>query len=460
MSAINKSLAAVVANLKAKYPYMSMGTDEIDSEIEDSVSTGCIPLDVILSSPSNPNGGIPMGRLVEVFGGESEGKTTLSESIVAANCRKGGYSLLVLSEGSIDKNRLQAQGVDLSRVITLEVTSIEEGFTGISDIIAARDEEMKKVPFFVIWDTISQCGTSTGSGGMTEIPRIMHQMKRKYSGAFSRSGIGFLVVNQVFDTFDQYHPTQSASGGRAIRFWASLRLELKRVGWLDGKTGREGIWVNVNIFKSKICVPFRSVRVPIKFISGIDNDLAMWYFLKEVHKKIFRTAGPWHKYTTPMGDERNFHFEDFPDIMELGPEAFVPQGYAYGKIEIVEKRPCFVPFDKSKTLKLAEPAPVVVVAVPPNNGSPAVAVAPAEEKRVSLADIVKKYKDKMVLATFEKQPTVDPKEGELMVVKDIKDPFPSMREYVTKECWNCKNWSDIPAEAAGQASPEAAVATE
>lgn len=315
MSKIKQSLAKLALDLSKKEKTFSLGTETILCDIKDSVSTGCTPLDINLSSPSNPKGGLPYGRVIEIYGGESEGKTTLTESIAAQNCKKGGINLFLLCEGSIDKKRLALQGVDLEQTVTRETESIEDGFRSIEEFVLGRDDILKSVPLAVFWDTISQCHPETGNGGMGEIPRTMHEMKRKYTGLFSKSNLLMVFISQVMDSIGGWGGSSSASGGRAIRYWSSVRLELKRKGWIDGKSGRDGIMVGVNLFKSKICLPHRSATVPIKFATGVDDDLAMWHYLKEDQKKVFWTAGPWHKMTTPDGKERSFHFEDLPEIM-------------------------------------------------------------------------------------------------------------------------------------------------
>lgn len=424
------AVAALAAKLKEKDPFFALGTDVISSELTSSVSTGCLPLDVILSSPSNPKGGIPYGRVIEIFGGESEGKTTLAESIVAQHCKGPGLAELILAEGSIDKKRIVAQGVDLELIITKEVHTLEEGFQSIETVLNGRDSVVKTIPFMAVFDTISQCDVSSGTGGMTDIPRVMHHMKRQYTSLFSRSGMCMIFISQIMDSIGGHGGSGSQSGGRALKFWASLRLELKRIGWIDGPGGREGIWVKVNLFKSKICVPWRSVNVAINFKRGVDNDLSMWNFLKDrpvkfsddpnaPAKPIFWVDGSWNKFLSPMGTESSFHFEEFPEIMNRKSEAWVPANHLYGTFQ-----------------------PPVESAIPPN------AQPLLFNSTSGIYEFLKKdgvpigapISEDLLKRTTPFLINVEVSRKKITNYIGFREPYMPMRDWVVLNCWRLKDW--------------------
>jgi len=333
---MKKLLEKLVQSVNKNFPGVaSLGTDVIYADIIDSVSTGCTPLDCALIGSANPKGGLPYGRMIEIFGDSSEGKSTLAESVLAQNSKKGGIGILLLTEGCIDKKRLEKLGVDLSSLVTLEVSTIEDGFDSAALLVKQikgftleeknRDsalEKLKDLPIVIVWDSISQCTTrasfksddpSRWSGGMADVARAIREKLRVHSSTFSRGRVCFIFVSQTIKQLGMWGGS-TTPGGSGIKFASSIRMEISRTDWIDGKSGREGIISEVNIVKSKVSVPFRKVIVPIRFETGIDNDLSLWYALKDTG--IFKSSGGWNYVTLPDGTTKNFRWADYYKILD------------------------------------------------------------------------------------------------------------------------------------------------
>lgn len=270
-----------------------LGKEKAYCLINDWITTTCVPLDCLLW------GGIPRKRITEIFGHNSEGKSSLLERLFLGNQLAGGYNALILSEGSIDPERMQRQGVDLNSMLLSEIGSFEEGVYLIGEIFnkIERDEFLKGIPVLIGWDTISnseeESKRKTGNPyaeGMASKARNIRAALRHITPQLGRLNVTMVFISQTHATLgDMFGPGFSTDGGGGIKFNASLRLWIKRTAIIKPESKDEvlpydkiGIWSSCRIEKSKCGPPpFRSVEFPIRSFSGIDNDLAMYEYVKD-----------------------------------------------------------------------------------------------------------------------------------------------------------------------------------
>lgn len=301
------TLAGVVEKLNAtnKETMAYVGDEVCFGDVNESCSTGCTPLDVILSSQSNKFGGIPYGRATSVFGDPSDGKSTLVENFLIQNQLKGYVGAVTLTELTIDKERLKRRGLDLSKVIILEDNIIEKGFENFVKNVAiplSQDKNYAGKPIMWIWDTVSAADHGKETKSNMERAKTLHNMFKEYGFALSKCKVCIVFVEQTITTMAGSYSMRDTSGGEAIKFRASLRLDIKRLGApIDDKFGACAITSRVKLAKSKICRPFSECLITISFDNGIDDYHSIFNFLK-THNVIY-TTGSWTKMKDDAGKE-------------------------------------------------------------------------------------------------------------------------------------------------------------
>jgi len=320
---IFKDLAGVVKDkLKASKDGTTVGvaSEPCLSEVVGRISTGCTPLDCILG------GGIPRGRITEILGPPHEGKSTLLEHIIKSNQDANGICMLLLSEACMDKARMKRIGVDLEKLFLCEVGSLEDGFDIIFHCLKKIEEkfdEYKDAPVLVGWDTISAApnrheleGDNYG-GGLGYTPRIIRAGLRKIEMQVARTRTALVFVGQTIADIGSYYPMEDSPGGGGIKFNSSVRMYVKKkeILYLPDKTSY-GLLSKVFTRKNKTAPPRREALVPIFDYDGINNDLAMYYYLKESH---FEAKGRYWHVLGPEGKRTQFSWNDFYKAMEETP---------------------------------------------------------------------------------------------------------------------------------------------
>lgn len=266
------------------------------------ISTGCVLLDLYM------RGGIPLGKIIEVFGGPSVGKTTLAMAMAASCQRAGGIVQLVDSESSWSEDRAMAMGVDLATLVwSRGVRSLEDGFDVIEDSVAKvrAQAALKDVPYLVIWDTIKNAKTRSlitvkkiadrFSGGMMERPQIIGTGIQRLDDALAQHKIALVIVNQISSSLKG----DDSAGGNAFKHACAQRLCLQRgypKGTIEDSHGPIGIRVKAYLKKNKMSglIPYeRDVSFPMFWETGIDSDLASAEYLaaNPKCKEIFEGGG-------------------------------------------------------------------------------------------------------------------------------------------------------------------------
>ena len=257
----------------------------------EAVSSGSLALDIALGV-----GGIPKGRIIEVFGMESSGKTTLALHMIAEVQREGGTAAFIDAEHALDPTYSRALGVDLDHMLISQPNSGEQALeiteqltrSGAIDIIVI-DSVAALVPTAEIEGQMgdSQVGLQA---------RLMSQAMRKLSGAISQSKTIVVFTNQMRSRIStsRFGPSTTTSGGWALKFYASLRLQMWASGRIEEGTERVGTHVNVRVVKNKVAPPFKEATFDVIYGRGIvrSRDLIN---TGEAHGLVSR-SGSWYSF--------------------------------------------------------------------------------------------------------------------------------------------------------------------
>jgi recombination protein RecA len=260
----------------------------------EAFSTGSLALDVALGI-----GGIPRGRIVEVFGPEGSGKTTLTLHVLAEAQRQGGTVAFIDVEHALDPVYSANLGLDIDNVYVSQPDTGEEALEIADTLVRSGAIDAIVIDSVAALVPRSELEGDMGDPQMGMQARLMSQALRKLSGSVSRSRAAFIFTNQVREKIGvMFGNPETTPGGRALRFWASVRMRVSRQEALKSGQEQVGSRTKVNIVKNKLAPPFREAEFDIIFGKGISRsgdilDLG-------VQKNIIAKTGTWFSY----GDER------------------------------------------------------------------------------------------------------------------------------------------------------------
>jgi recombination protein RecA len=326
----NEDLASVLAdslnkqNKDGKIAYFldDEKSDGAATNVKDWLSTGNAILDVAVSN--RPYGGLPVGRITEITGLEQSGKSLLSAHLLAEAQKKGGVAVLIDTETAVNREFLEAIGVDISKLLYVSVDTVEAIFESCETIIEkVRTSDKSKLVTIVV-DSVAAASTKKEleadydkDGYATDKSIIISKAMRKITNMIGRQNICLVFTNQLRMKMNAmaFSDPWTTSGGKALAFHASVRLRLKSMGQLKVGDRIIGIKVRAQVVKNRLGPPLRSADFNIFFDRGIDNYGSWLAVMKD--NKICKQSGAWYEYTdTENGEVVKFQAKDFAQILQ------------------------------------------------------------------------------------------------------------------------------------------------
>ena len=292
----NKALEAALAQIErahGKGAIMKLGENELHSDIE-TISTGSLGLDIALGI-----GGLPRGRVVEIYGPESSGKTTLALHVLAEAQRAGGTCAFIDAEHALDPTYADKLGVDVHELLISQPDAGEQALE-IADTLVRSGA----IDVIVIDSVAALVPRAELEGEMGDVhvglqARLMSQALRKLTGSISRSRCMIVFINQIRMKIGvMFGSPETTTGGNALKFYASVRLDIRRIGAIKDRDEVVGNQTRVKVVKNKLAPPFKVVEFDIMYGEGISKtgeliDLG-------VKANIVEKSGSWFSY----GDQR------------------------------------------------------------------------------------------------------------------------------------------------------------
>jgi recombination protein RecA len=269
--ALNLAIAQIEKSC-GKGSIMRMGADTARVRVE-AIPTGAINLDAAIGI-----GGIPRGRVTEIFGPESSGKTTLCLHVVANAQRNGGVAAFIDAEHALDVEYAKKLGVDVQNLLVSQPDTGEQALESVAALVPKAEIEGEM-----------------GDSHVGLQARLMSQALRKLTGAIARSRTSVIFINQLREKIGvMFGNPETTTGGKALKFYASLRLDIRRLGAVKDKEDVIGSQVRVKVVKNKVAPPFKQAEFDIMYAEGISHVGLLVDIGSE--SNIIEKSGAWFSY--------------------------------------------------------------------------------------------------------------------------------------------------------------------
>ena len=291
-----KALDSALAQIERQFgkgSIMKLGGENVMRDIE-ATSTGSLGLDIALGI-----GGLPKGRIIEIYGPESSGKTTLTLHCVAEEQKKGGICAFVDAEHALDPQYAKKLGVNLEELLISQPDTGEQALEIVDTLVRSGAVSMVVVDSVAALTPKSELEGDMGDSNVGVQARLMSQAMRKLTGSISRSNCMVIFINQIRMKIGvMFGSPETTTGGNALKFYSSVRLDIRRIGAIKDREEVVGNATRVKVVKNKVAPPFKQVEFDIMYGEGISKtgellDLG-------VKAGVVEKSGAWFSY----GDER------------------------------------------------------------------------------------------------------------------------------------------------------------
>jgi recombination protein RecA len=291
-----KALDSALAQIERQFgkgSIMKLGGDNAMRDIE-ATSTGSLGLDIALGI-----GGLPKGRIIEVYGPESSGKTTLTLHCIAEEQKKGGICAFVDAEHALDPQYAKKLGVNLDELLISQPDTGEQALEIVDTLVRSGAVSMVVVDSVAALTPKSELEGDMGDSSVGVHARLMSQAMRKLTGSIARSNCMVVFINQIRMKIGvMFGSPETTTGGNALKFYASVRLDIRRIGSIKDRDEVVGNTTRVKVVKNKVAAPFKQVEFDIMYGEGISKTGELVDM--GVKAGVVEKSGSWYSY----GDER------------------------------------------------------------------------------------------------------------------------------------------------------------
>ena len=277
------------------------------------ISTGSISFDAALGV-----GGVPRGRVIEIFGPESSGKTTITLQIIAEAQKAGGLAAFVDAEHALDPQYAQKLGVDIDNLLVSQPDYGKQALEIVEALVRSNAIDVLVVDSVAALVPKAELDGEMGDSHMGLQARLMSQALRKLTGTVSKSRTCLIFINQIRDKIGvMFGNPETTTGGKALKFYSSVRIDIRRIGAVKDGDSVVGSRTKVKIVKNKVAAPFRDAEFDILYGEGIsrEGDVLDLAFLHNIVDK----SGAWYSY---QGERIGQGRENAKQFLKENPEVF------------------------------------------------------------------------------------------------------------------------------------------
>jgi len=304
-----------------KVAYFLDGVQETPTDIKEFISTGSTMLDLAISN--RPDGGIAVGRITELNGLESSGKSLVGAHLLSETQKKGGVAVYIDTETAVSEEFLGVIGVDINNMLYLHLETVEDIFEAIEEIVTKVRESDKDRLVTILVDSLAAASTKVElnadfdkDGWATSKAIVISKAMRKITQMIGRQRVALVFTNQLRVKLGaMFGDPYTTSGGKALPFHASTRIRLKNKGQIkDTKKNVIGMTILAQVIKNRLGPPLRKAEFPLYFESGVDDEGSWLQVLKD--HNLVKVGGAWYTMEDHNGDEIKFQSKDWAEKLE------------------------------------------------------------------------------------------------------------------------------------------------